>query len=55
MRGERGLARRKGADLAAAAKASKREPDDGEHLAASIMKIYATSKPIVAKITGLIK
>src|SRR5215472_18195684 len=30
--------------------ASKREPDDGEHLAASIIKNYATPKPIVAKI-----
>jgi hypothetical protein len=31
------------------------EPEDGEHLAALIAKIYATPKPIVDKITSLIK
>jgi tripartite-type tricarboxylate transporter receptor subunit TctC len=31
------------------------EPEDGEHLAALIAKIYATPKPIVDRITGLIK
>jgi hypothetical protein len=31
------------------------EPEDGEHLAALIAKIYATPKPIVDKVTGLIK
>jgi tripartite-type tricarboxylate transporter receptor subunit TctC len=31
------------------------EPEDGEHLAALIAKIYATPKPIVDKVTSLIK
>jgi len=31
------------------------DPEDGAHLAALIAKIYATPKPIVDKITGLIK
>jgi len=31
------------------------EPEDGEHLAALIAKIYATPKPIVDKVTALIK
>ncbi|HEX4828716.1 MAG TPA: hypothetical protein VFV12_10840 [Xanthobacteraceae bacterium] len=31
------------------------KPDDGEYIAALIMKIYATPKPIVAKISSLIK
>ena len=31
------------------------EPEDGEHLAALINKIYATPKPIVDKIAELIK
>jgi tripartite-type tricarboxylate transporter receptor subunit TctC len=31
------------------------EPEDGEHLAALINKIYATPKPIVEKITELVK
>jgi hypothetical protein len=31
------------------------EPEDGEHLAALIAKIYATPKPIVDRITSLIK
>ena len=31
------------------------EPEDGEHLAVLIAKIYATPKPIVNKITSLIK
>lgn len=31
------------------------EPEDGEHVAALITKIYATPKPIVDKVTGLIK
>jgi tripartite-type tricarboxylate transporter receptor subunit TctC len=31
------------------------EPEDGEHLAALIKKIYATPKPIVEKITELVK
>ena len=31
------------------------EPEDGEHLATLIAKIYATPKPIVDKITSLIK
>jgi tripartite-type tricarboxylate transporter receptor subunit TctC len=31
------------------------EPDDGEHLAALIARIYATPKPIVDRITALIK
>jgi hypothetical protein len=47
----------KDADFAAEVKKSKLElaPDDGGHLAALIMKIYATPKPIVDKITCLIK
>jgi tripartite-type tricarboxylate transporter receptor subunit TctC len=31
------------------------EPEDGEHLSSLIAKIYATPKPIVDRITGLIK
>ena len=31
------------------------EPEDGEHLAALIKKIYATPKPIVDKVGELIK
>ena len=31
------------------------EPEDGEHLAVLIAKIYATPKPIADKITGMIK
>ena len=31
------------------------EPEDGEHLAALIAKIYATPKPIVDKIASMIK
>src|SRR5207248_10946152 len=31
------------------------EPEDGEHLAALIKKVYATPKPIVDKIAELIK
>jgi len=31
------------------------EPEDGEHLAALIKKIYATPKPIVDRVTSLIK
>ena len=31
------------------------EPEDGEHLAALIKKIYSTPKPIVEKITELVK
>jgi len=31
------------------------EPEDGDHLAVLIAKIYATPKPIVDKITGMIK
>ena len=31
------------------------EPEDGEHLAALVKKIYATPKPIVDKIGSLIK
>ena len=31
------------------------EPEDGEHIAVLIAKIYATPKPIVDKITGMIK
>jgi tripartite-type tricarboxylate transporter receptor subunit TctC len=47
----------KDADFAAEVKKSKLElePDDGERLAALIMRIYATPKPIVDKITSLIK
>jgi tripartite-type tricarboxylate transporter receptor subunit TctC len=45
------------ADFVADVKRSKLdlEPEDGQHLAALIMKIYATPKPIVDRITGLIK
>ncbi len=44
-------------DFIAEARASKLElePEDGEHLAALIAKIYATPKPIVDKVTALIK
>ena len=44
-------------DFVAEARASKLElePEDGEHLAALIAKIYATPKPIVDKVTALIK
>ena len=47
----------KDADFAAEVQKSKLElePADGEHLTALIMKIYATPKPIVDKITSLIK
>ena len=47
----------KDADFAADAKRSnlELEPEDGEHLAALIAKIYATPRPIVDKVTGLIK
>ena len=31
------------------------EPEDGEHLAALIAKIYATPKPIVERVSNLIK
>jgi tripartite-type tricarboxylate transporter receptor subunit TctC len=31
------------------------EPEDGEHLAALVQKIYATPKPIIEKIAGFIK
>jgi tripartite-type tricarboxylate transporter receptor subunit TctC len=31
------------------------EPEDGEHLAALIRKIYATPKPIIDRIGSLIK
>jgi tripartite-type tricarboxylate transporter receptor subunit TctC len=45
------------ADFRADAEKSKLdlEPEDGEHLAALIAKIYATPKPIVDRITSLIK
>lgn len=45
------------AELRAEAEKSKLElePEDGEHLAALIAKIYATPKPIVDRITSLIK
>ena len=45
------------ADFAAEVRKSKLDldPEDGAHLAALIAKIYATPKPIVDKITGLIK
>jgi tripartite-type tricarboxylate transporter receptor subunit TctC len=45
------------ADFIAEAKNSKLElaPEDGAHLAALIMKIYATPKPIVDKVSNLIK
>jgi tripartite-type tricarboxylate transporter receptor subunit TctC len=45
------------ADFIADAKRSKLElePEDGEHLAALIAKIYATPKPIVDRVTALIK
>jgi tripartite-type tricarboxylate transporter receptor subunit TctC len=47
----------KDADFIAEAKRSKLElePEDGEHLAALIAKIYATPKPIVDKVTSLIR
>jgi tripartite-type tricarboxylate transporter receptor subunit TctC len=47
----------KDADFAAEVKKSKLDldPEDGEHLAALIRKIYATPKPIVDRITNLIK
>jgi tripartite-type tricarboxylate transporter receptor subunit TctC len=47
----------KDADFIADAKKSKLElePEDGEYLAALIMKIYATPKPIVDRVTALIK
>jgi tripartite-type tricarboxylate transporter receptor subunit TctC len=47
----------KDADFVADATKSKLElePEDGEHLAALIAKIYATPKPVVDRITGLIK
>src|SRR5437016_4296752 len=45
------------ADFIAEAKNSKLElaPEDGAHLATLILKIYATPKPIVDKVTSLIK
>src|SRR5215831_19031621 len=45
------------AEFIAETKNSKLElaPEDGEHLAALITKIYATPKPIVDKVTSLIK
>jgi tripartite-type tricarboxylate transporter receptor subunit TctC len=45
------------ADFIADAKKSKLElePEDGAHLAALIAKIYATPKPIIERITNLIK
>jgi tripartite-type tricarboxylate transporter receptor subunit TctC len=47
----------KDAEFRADAERSKLElaPEDGEHLAALIAKIYATPRPIVDRITGLIK
>jgi tripartite-type tricarboxylate transporter receptor subunit TctC len=47
----------KDAEFRADAERSKLElaPEDGEHLAALIAKIYATPKPIVDRITSLIK
>jgi tripartite-type tricarboxylate transporter receptor subunit TctC len=47
----------KDADFIAETKKSKLElePEDGEHLAALIAKIYATPKPILDKIANLIK
>ena len=45
------------ADFVAEARKSKLEiePETGEHLAALIEKIYATPKPIVDRVTSLIK
>jgi tripartite-type tricarboxylate transporter receptor subunit TctC len=45
------------ADFIADARKSKLElePEDGAHLAALIAKIYATPKPIIERITSLIK
>jgi tripartite-type tricarboxylate transporter receptor subunit TctC len=47
----------KDADFVADAKRSKLdiEPEDGEHLAALIRKIYATPKPIIERVSNLIK
>ena len=47
----------KDTDFVADTKKSKLElePEDGEHLAALVAKIYATPKPIVDKVTALIK
>jgi hypothetical protein len=47
----------KDAEFIADAKRSKLElnPDDGEHLSALIKNIYATPKPIIEKVTELIK
>jgi hypothetical protein len=47
----------KDTDFIAEAAKSKLDlgPEDGAHLAALIAKIYATPKPIVDKVTGLIK
>jgi tripartite-type tricarboxylate transporter receptor subunit TctC len=47
----------KDAEFMAETKKSKLdlEPEDGEHLSALIAKIYATPKPIVDKVTALIK
>ena len=47
----------KDADFVADAKRSKLdvEPEDGEHLAELIKKIYATPKPIIDKVSELIK
>ena len=47
----------KDAEFLADAKKSKLdvEPEDGEHLAALIVKIYATPKPIIERVGNLIK
>ena len=47
----------KDAEFLADAKKSKLdvEPEDGEHLAALIAKIYATPKPIIERVGNLIK
>ena len=47
----------KDGEFRADAERSKLElaPEDGEHLAALIAKIYATPRPIVDRITSLIK
>jgi hypothetical protein len=44
-------------DFIADAKRSKLdvEPEDGEHLAALIGKIYATPKPVIERVSKLIK
>jgi tripartite-type tricarboxylate transporter receptor subunit TctC len=47
----------KDADFVADVKKSKLEldPEDGEHLAALIRKIYATPRPIIERVGNLIK